>query len=263
MHHRPVFADLTGKTALVTGCGSPDGIGFATARLLGRQGAAVVITSTTDRILDRAAELAEEEIEAKAIVADLLAPGSPGEVVEEAIAWHSRLDILVNNAGMVQMGGTEEDRPFAEIPEADFRANLELNLELPINVTRAALEALIEAPEGRIIFISSVTGPLVSTADSSSYSAAKAGVDGFMKSLAIELGPTATTVNSVNPGWIKTSSSPDSEVQAGQYTPLGRPGTADEVAAAVLLLASPEASYITGQALVVDGGNVIQEEKGP
>ena len=263
MHHRPVFADLTGKTALVTGCGSPDGIGFATARLLGRQGASVVITSTTDRILDRAAELAEEEIEAKPIIADLVTSGRPAEVVEEAIAWHSRLDILVNNAGMVQVGGTEEDRPFAELPEADFRANLELNLELPINVTRAALEALVEAPEGRIIFISSVTGPLVSTNDSSAYSAAKAGVDGFMRSLAIELGPTGTTVNSVNPGWIKTSSSPAAEVQAGHHTPIGRPGTADEVAAAVLLLASPEASYITGQTLVVDGGNVIQEEKGP
>ena len=83
-----------------------------------------------------------------------------------------------------------------------------------------------------------------------------------MRSLAVELGPTGTTVNSVNPGWIHTASSRPEEILAGRHTPVGRPGTADEVAACVVMLAAPEASYITGQTLVVDGGNIIQDIKG-
>jgi 3-oxoacyl-[acyl-carrier protein] reductase len=129
-------------------------------------------------------------------------------------------------------------------------------------VTRAALTAITDSKHGRIIFVTSVTGPMVSAPGNPAYSAAKAGLDGLMRSLAVELGPTGTTVNSVNPGWIETPSSLPEELVAGRHTPVGRPGNPDEVAAAVVLLAAPEASYITGQPLVVDGGNIIQETKG-
>jgi 3-oxoacyl-[acyl-carrier protein] reductase len=257
------FADLSGRTALVTGCGSADGIGFAIARALGRQGARVAISSTTERIHERAAELSKEGIEASAHVADLLDPAEATRVVEEATAWHSSLDILVNNAGMSQVGTDDLGLEFAEISHAEWRAGIDQNLDLAFNVTRAALTAITDSRHGRIIFISSVTGPMVSAPGNPAYSSAKGGIDGLMRSLAVELGPTGTTVNSVNPGWIETASSLPEEIVAGRHTPVGRPGTPDEVAAAVVLLAAPEASYITGQPIVVDGGNIIQEIKGP
>ena len=253
------FADLTGRTALVTGCGSPEGIGFAIARHLGSQGAWVAITSTTDRIFDRAEELEAEGIEVMAQVADLIESDPAAEAVEKATAWKSGLDILVNNAGMAQVGVEEASRPFAELSDAEWRAGIDRNLDLAANVTRAAIGPITASGHGRIIFVTSVTGPLVAIHGASPYGAAKAGVDGLMRTLALELGPTGTTVNSVNPGWIATGSSTGQELAAGSHTPVGRPGTPDEVAAAVLLLASQEASYITGQTIVVDGGNVIQD----
>ena len=256
------FADLTGRTALITGCGSADGIGFATARALGRQGAGVAISSTSERIHDRAAELSDEGIEVSAHLADLIDPSEATRLVEEATAWHGSLDILVNNAGMSQVGTEDIGRNFDKLSHAEWRAGIDQNLDLAFNVTRAALTAINDTGHGRIIFISSVTGPMVSAAGNPAYSAAKAGIDGLMRSLAVELGPTGTTVNSVNPGWIETASALPEEIVAGRYTPVGRPGTPDEVAAAALMLAAPEASYITGQTLVVDGGNIIQEVKG-
>ena len=204
---RPAFADLSDRTALVTGCGSPDGIGFAIARALGRQGAGVAISSTSERIHDRAAELGEEGIEVSAHVHDLIDPSEATALVEAATAWHSSLDILVNNAGMSQIDTEDIGREFKDLSHAEWRAGIDQNLDLAFNVTRAALTAITDSKHGRIIFISSVTGPMVSAPGSPAYSAAKAGIDGLMRSLAIELGPTGTTVNSVNPGWIETASS--------------------------------------------------------
>ncbi len=257
------FCDLTGRTALVTGCGSELGIGFAAAHLLGRQGARVAVTATSDRINDRRDELAAEEIEASAHVADLTAPGEAGRVVGEVVEAHGAIDILVNNAGMSQVGTEDLGRRFDELGEEEWRAGIEQNLHLAAAVTRAALPEIKRSGRGRIVFITSVTGPVVSNPGNPAYSASKAGLDGLMRALAIELGPGGTTVNSVNPGWIETGSATPDEVEAGRHTPVGRPGTPDEVAAAVLMLAAPEASYITGQTLIVDGGNVIQENKGP
>jgi 3-oxoacyl-[acyl-carrier protein] reductase len=256
------FADLSGRTALITGAGSAEGIGFAIAWALGRQGAGVAISSTSERIHDRAAELTEQGIEVSAHVHDLLDPAEATALVEAATSWYGGLDILVNNAGMSQVGTDDLGRPFADLSHAEWRAGIDQNLDLAFNVTSAAQTAITDSGHGRIIFVSSVTGPMVSAPGNPAYSAAKAGIDGLMRSLAIELGPSGTTVNSINPGWIETASASEEEIRAGHHTPVGRPGTADEVAAAAVLLAAPEASYINGQTIVVDGGNIIQELKG-
>ncbi|MBK8293727.1 MAG: SDR family oxidoreductase [Solirubrobacterales bacterium] len=263
MSEKTGFCDFTGQAALVTGCGSEFGIGFATARLLGRQGAKVAVTATSERVNERCAELVADGIEASAHVADLTEAGEADRIVAEAVAVHGRIDVLVNNAGMSKVGTEDLGRRFDELSEEEWRAGIEQNLHLAAAVTRAALPQITRSGNGRIVFVTSVTGPVVSNPGNPAYSASKAGLDGLMRALAIELGPGGTTVNSVNPGWIETGSATPDEVKAGRHTPVGRPGTPDEVAAAVLMLAAPEASYITGQTLIVDGGNVIQEYKGP
>jgi 3-oxoacyl-[acyl-carrier protein] reductase len=257
----PRFA---GHVALVTGAGSPTGIGFAAARALGRDGARVAIASTTDRIHERVAELAAGGIEASGHVGDLMETGAAARLVEEALAAHDgRLDVLVNNAGMVAVGAAEDSGLVAAIDEQEWDRGIARNLRTAFAVTRAALPALVASGHGRIVFVSSVTGPVVSNPGSAAYGAAKAGILGLMRGLAIEVGRQGVTVNAVLPGWIATGSQLPEEAIGGENTPLGRSGRPDEVAAAIAFLASEEASYITGHGLVVDGGNTVQEFKGP
>ena len=255
---------FSGRVALVTGAGGPNGIGFAAARALGRDGARVAILSTTDRIHERVAELAAEGIDASGHVGDLMEPDVPARLVAEALAAHGgRLDILVNNAGMVAVGAAEESSAVADMDPAEWDRGIARNLRTAFAVTQAALPSLIASGHGRIVFVSSVTGPLVSNPGSAVYGAAKAGILGLMRGLAIEVGRQGVTVNAVMPGWIATGSQLPEEAIGGENTPLGRSGRADEVADVIAFLASDAAGYVTGQGIVVDGGNTIQEFKGP
>lgn len=257
------FADFEGLVCLVTGAGSDTGIGFSTARILGELGAHIAITATTDRIFTRADELKKIGIDARGYVADLMDRTQVRDMVKTVLEDFGTIDVLVNNAGMVQVGMEEDFSGFLEMTYESWDDAIDRNLNIPFNVTKEVLPTMVAKNYGRVVNVSSVTGPLVSNPGESSYSAAKAAIVGMSRSIAIEFGKSNITVNNVLPGWIETASQTEAEAVGGSNTPLKRSARPEEVANAVVFLASREASYITGESLVVDGGNALQEYKGP
>ena len=273
----PAAFDLSGRTAVVTGAGSPTGIGMACARLLRACGASVVVCATTDRVHDRVAELrdgghltpgdpgASGATGVAGVVADLTTQEGAAAVVAAALALGGSLDVLVNNAGMVSVagGGDYLEGDLLGTPPERWSASLARNLDTAYLMTRAALPHLRASGAGRVVMVTSVTGPVMAMRSDVAYAAAKAGLAGLTRALAVDEGAHGVTVNAVAPGWIATGSQTASEAREGLSTPLGRSGTAEEVAASVLFLASPGSGYVTGQVLVVDGGNSINEERSP
>lgn len=239
--------DLGGKRALVTGASGA--IGAAVARALHGAGATVALSGTREAPLKGLARDLGER--AHVVTADLSDPVAVEGLAREAIAALGGLDILVNNAGITK------DQLLLRLSDADWQAVLDVNLTAAMRLSRAALKPMMKARWGRIVSITSVVGA-TGNPGQTNYAAAKAGLVGFSKSLAAEVASRGITVNAVAPGFIATPMtdrlSDDQKAALTARIPAGRLGTPDDVAAAVLYLASPGAGYVTGATLHVNGG---------
>ncbi len=246
---------LKGKSALVTGAGDASGIGFAAAKALKELGAEVFITSTSDRIYKRAQELG-----VKGFIADLTNE-SDVQALESQI---SSLDILVNNAGMTSVTSPASPNEATEISQVSLEAlqkGMSRNLETAFLATKFFLPKIRKSQSGRIIMISSLTGHVMAMKNQPVYATAKAALIGLTKSIALDEAKYGITCNAILPGWIATDSISESEKSQGLSVPMGRGGRADEIASAIAWLSTPGASYITGQTIIIDGGNSIKEER--
>ena len=240
--------NLKGKSALVTGASG--GIGSAVARALHNQGAELIINGTRSSELEKlAAELGNK---VHVLQGDLADTNSIGRLAEEAEKISDNgIDILVNNAGITR------DNLLVRLSDQDLMDVINLNLIAGFHLTRKIIRGMMKRKWGRVIGISSVVG-ITGNAGQTNYAAAKAGMIGFSKALALEVASRGITVNNIAPGFIKTPMTEDlSEEQVTRLqasVPIGRLGEAEDVAAAVVYLASSEASYVTGATLNVNGG---------
>jgi 3-oxoacyl-[acyl-carrier protein] reductase len=239
--------NLSGRTALVTGASG--GLGSAIARALHRQGASVTLSGTRQEALDQlAAELGER---VHVVPCDLSDSAAVEQLIPATEAAMGSVDILVNNAGLTR------DQLFMRMKDADWDLVLAVNLTAAFRLARAALKPMLKRRHGRIVNITSVVG-VTGNAGQANYAASKAGLIGLSKSLAREVAARNVTVNCVAPGFIESPMTDVlTEVQKSAIlssVPAGRLGAAEDVAAAVVYLASSEAAYVTGETLHVNGG---------
>lgn len=241
-----------GKTAVITG--SSRGLGKAIAEKLGKLGANVVLTGTSDTVLKTASELEEMGIKVAAVVGDVRNADDVKAMMSKAVESFGGVDILVNNAGITK------DKPMAMMSEDDWDTVLDINLKGCFLCTKAAAKLMIKKRYGRIINVSSVAGAYGNPGQAN-YSASKGGMLGLTKTAAKELAPRGITCNAVTPGLIESDMTEilpeDLKRKYLEKIALGRFGTPEDVANVVAFLASDEAGYVTGQVIDIDGGLVM------
>jgi 3-oxoacyl-[acyl-carrier protein] reductase len=239
--------ELTGKTALVTG--ATGGLGGSIVRALHKQGATVAISGTRKEVLDQLAGELKERVHV--LPCDLSDKDQVEALVPQAEAVMQKLDILVANAGVTK------DNLFVQLRDEDWDAVININLTATFRLCRAAMKSMMRRRHGRIIGITSVVG-VTGNPGQGNYTAAKAGMIGMMKSIAKEYAKRGVTANCVAPGFIATPMTDKLNEKQREVimtmVPANRLGTPGDVAAAVVYLASDEASYVTGQTLHVNGG---------
>jgi len=254
-----VFTSLAGRAVLVTG--GTRGIGKGIARVFANSGARILIVGRDqDAATAAVAELAAGGAEVSFVLADVSVRADCERIAATAAQRLGGIDVLCANAGIFP------DRRLADLTDEDLDTVFGTNLRGCILSVQACLPALRESAHGRVILTSSITGPITGFAGWSHYGASKAGQLGFMRSAALELAPHGITVNAVLPGNVITEGLVDlGEEYLREMTasvPLRRLGTVDEIGYAALFLATDEAAYITGQTIVVDGGQVLPESLG-
>jgi NAD(P)-dependent dehydrogenase (short-subunit alcohol dehydrogenase family) len=255
-----MMIDLKEKVALVTGAASAAGLGFATAQKMAGQGASLFLTDLDGRAVEeRAAELRDRGFQARALQQDVTDEEAWNRVIAAILEAFGRIDIVVNNAGIAVL------RSIRELTMADWRRQISINLDSVYLGTKTAVEQMRKQGDGgSIINLSSVAG-LIGVPGSSAYSASKAGVHLFSKSIAIETARDNIRVNTVHPGMIwtdmqKVAMADNKDVfdQIVAAIPMGRMGEPADIGAMIAFLASDDARYITGTEFTVDGGMIAQ-----
>lgn len=248
---------LENKVAIITGASK--GIGRGIAKVFAQEGAAVVLISRSEDDLKKvAAEIDQSGGKASYIVADITKPEDMERMAQETLKRHGRIDILIHNAAGIYPPSRIDVMTNEEWLEA-----INTNLNGTFYAVKAVIPAMKDQKYGRIVFTSSISGPRVGLPTKSHYTASKSGMNGFMKTIAIELAKYNITVNAVEPGNIMTEglsvNTPQVIEERTKPIPMGRLGTPEETAYAHLFLASDEAGYITGQSIIVDGGQTLPE----
>lgn len=257
---------LLNKRAVITG--AMQGIGAGISLVLAKHGANVVLTDVSPKVKDTCKTLQNEGLNAESMIMDATKPKQVNNVIETILDSHGKIDILVNNAGVYPR------LKLVEMDEKFLKRMFEINVFGMFRCAKAVLPNMMENRKGKIINISSVTGPLVGSPSGgqTAYAATKAAVIGFTKALALEVAQYNINVNAILPGYIYSPSAfglrgsqseedaEESMREFGYKIPIGRQGTPKDVGNLVLFLASEESNYLTGSEIVIDGGNILQEE---
>lgn len=242
------------RAAIVTGAGQ--GIGREIAISLAKHGAKVVVSDISDKVFEVAQEIEETGSQGLAVRCDVTKREEVEEMTRKAVERFGKVDILVNNAGIYPT------KPFVEMTEQEWDKVLDVNLKGVFNCTKSVLPTMMDRKYGRIISLSSIAGSLVGFPNLVHYSASKAGIVGFTKTLALELAPYGINVNAVAPGPVETPGTSELGEEMYEQTkaaiPLGRWGHPKDIAGLVVFLASDESSFITGQCITIDGGYTLQ-----